>query len=332
MRRNVLVTCGGKWVGMVLGLKQAMHQVPPLAGGLLVVADRASVTPAGAFADRADIVPAIEDAGYVDALLRLCERRSIEVMVPIIDADVNRLAEHAKAFEAIGTAVVLPSPEVVRLCFDKAEFDEFATSHDLNPPRRYLTHELPDARYPLFYKPVDGFGSVGSGICGGRDEALALASARALIFQERVQAPEVSVDAFVSTSGRCTVMVQRVRDKVIGGEAVQSHTINDPGVRGLAQRAIDALVGRGFHGPLNIQVFATTPPKIIEINTRLGSASVFSDFASGGRLFRSVLAEACGLTAEGDPDDYAVGMHLYRYLGDLYHDGARVFGALPDGR
>lgn len=332
-KANVLVTCAGKWVGMVLGLNQAMDQVTPLAGGQLIVADRASVTAAGAFADRAEIVPEIVDPGYVDALLELCEQRSIRVVVPIIDADMNRLAEHTDRFETLGTAVVLPSPELVRLCFDKAEFQEFATSQGLNPPHRYLAHELPDASYPLFYKPVRGFGSVGAGTCATPDDALALASVRTLIFQERVQAPEVSVDAFVSITGRCTLMVQRVRDKVIGGESVQSHTIKDLGIRRLARRAVEALAGRGFHGPLNIQIFATAPPKIVEINPRLGSASVFSNFASSGRLFRSVLAEACGLVAEGDPDDYAEGMHLYRYLGDVYHDGARVLGGtFSDGR
>lgn len=332
VKRNVLVSCGGKWVGMVLKLKQAMERVSILAEGSLIVADHASVTPAGSFADGAAVVPAIADPGYVDALIELCERQSIRVVVPIIDLDVTRLAPHAGRFGSIGATVVVPSPELVRLCFDKHEFQEFATSHGLNPPHRYSIGELSDAEYPLFYKRVEGFGSVGSGLCATPDEALtALASRNDLLFQEHVDAPEVSVDAFVSTSGRCTVMVQRVRDKVIGGEATQSHTINDAGVGDLARRSVEALVGRGFHGPLNIQIFATTPPKIIEINTRLGSASVFSDFVSGGRLFEGVLAEACGLTTTGDPDEYELGVHLYRYLGDLYHDGVRVLGRVPGG-
>jgi carbamoyl-phosphate synthase large subunit len=328
--RNVLVTCGGKWVGMVLRLRRAMEAVPPLTGGELIVADRAPLTPAGYFADHTEVVPAIDDAVYVEAVLDVCARRSVRVLVPIIDVDLARLAPHAARFDAIGTSLVAPSPSLVDLCFDKDAFHRFSTSKELDLPRRYDPNELADARYPLFYKRVRGFGSVGSGVCEtGGDARRALAAFPDLIFQEFVDAPEVSVDAFVSREGRCTVRVQRVRDKVVGGESWQSHTINDPRVRDLANRTLAALSGDGLVGPLNIQVFQTDPPKLVEVNPRLGSASVFSDFACGGRLFSSVLRGACGLAVKGDPDDYSVGVHLYRYLGDVYHDGSRVLGESP---
>ncbi len=326
--RNVLLTCGGKWVGMVLRLRKAMENVPPLVGGKLVVADKAAITPAGTFADDAEVVPSIDDPRYVEALLDLCQRGSIRVLVPIVDVDLVRLAPHAARFSAIGTTVVAPSAPLVDLCFDKDEFHRFSVSNELNPPRRYQTDELGLADYPLFYKRVQGFGSVGSGSCETEGDARrALADFPDLIFQERVEAAEVSVDAFVSQEGRCAIRVQRVRDKVVGGESWQSHTINDSQVRNLAQRTIVALVEHGFSGPLNLQVFKTDPPKLVEVNPRLGSASVFSDFASGGRLFASVLRAACALSVDGDPDDYSVGLHLYRYLGDLYHDGSRVVEA-----
>jgi carbamoylphosphate synthase large subunit len=191
--------------------------------------------------------------------------------------------------------------------------------------------ELADASYPLFYKSPTGFGSMGSGICETPSQAHdVLARSPALIFQDYVFAAEVSVDSFVSKSGRCIVRVQRERDKVVGGESWRSHTIHDPDVADLAQRTMDALVGNGFHGPLNIQIFRTDPPQLIEVNTRLGSASVLSNVATAGRLFEVALQEACGATMDGDPDDYIVGLHLYRYLGDIYHDGSSVLKDLSD--
>ena len=39
--------------------------------------------------------------------------------------------------------------------------------------------------------------------------------ATAFVFQEFIEAPEVSVDAYISHEGRCTVRVLRVRDKKI---------------------------------------------------------------------------------------------------------------------
>ena len=333
MNDNVLVTCGGKWVGMVLHLKRAMRAIPSLADGELIVADKDAVTPAGSFADGAEIVPPIDDEHYVDALLEACERRSVRVLIPIIDSDLVRLVQHSARFESIGTALMAPPSGLVQLCFDKDEFQDFATLHGLAMPRRYRPAELDDAIYPLFYKSPTGFGSVGSGICETPRQAHeALTGSPGLIFQEYVVAAEVSVDGFVSTSGRCTVRVQRERDKVVGGESWRSHTISDPDVGDLAQRTMDALVGKGFHGPLNIQIFRTDPLQLIEVNTRLGSASVLSNVASAGRLYEAALQEACGGTVDGDPDDYIVGLHLYRYLGDIYHDGSSVLQDFSDPR
>ena len=48
---NVLIPCGGRWVGLVLRMKRAMAEVPSLRTGRLLVADRNASNPAGFFAD-----------------------------------------------------------------------------------------------------------------------------------------------------------------------------------------------------------------------------------------------------------------------------------------
>ncbi len=328
--QNVLVTCGGKWVGIVLQLKLAMRHVAPLAGGRLLVADRASLTPAGQFADGSFVVPAINEPDYVDCLLDICRRQAVRVVIPLIDIDMVRLAPHASQFADVGTHVVSPPAELVELCFDKANFSGFADAAGIPVPRRYTAEQLDGAPYPLFAKPLRGFGSIGSCICRSAEEAQrALATNPELAFEQYIEASEVSVDCYLAAGGRCTVQVQRVRDKVIGGEAVQTHTVRLPAIRKTVNGALEALARRGLRGPLNVQVFATGRPPVIDVNPRLGSASVLSNMASHGRLFRSVLAESCGLAAEGDPNEYEEGLHLYRFLGDVFHDGSRASAVLP---
>jgi hypothetical protein len=97
----------------------------------------------------------------------------------------------------------------------------------------------------------------------------------------------------------------------------------------VADRAIAALAGRGLWGPLNVQLFAGEGVNLIEVNARLGSASVLSNQATAGRYFASVLHEACGGECDGDPDDYRDGLHLYRYWGEVYHDGSAPLAFLP---
>jgi carbamoyl-phosphate synthase large subunit len=329
---NVMVTCGGKWVGMVWHLRRAMASVPALCDGEIVVADMAERTPGGCFAGQQLVVPPIADPDYVPALLEACRTHAIRVLVPIIDLDLNRLAPHRDEFESVGTTVVCPPPDLCELCFDKFRFQEFAEAKGLNPPRAYPTEELDHADYPLFYKRRLGFGSIGAGVARSADGIReALARDPDLLVQELVEAPEASVDAFVASSGRCTVRVQRLRTRVVGGEAWHSVTVRCEPVRALADRAIRALAERGLRGPLNVQVFCSDPPRINEVNPRLGSASVFSNFACDGRLFRAVLAGACGDQVDGDPDDYRVGLQLRRFLGDLYFDDEGVAGLVPAG-
>jgi hypothetical protein len=69
---------------------------------------------------------------------------------------------------------------------------------------------------------------------------------------------------------------------------------------------------------------------LIEVNARVGSASVLANQATGGRLFTSILLEACGGISEGDPDDYREGLQLSRYWGEIYHQETNTCGFFPN--
>jgi carbamoyl-phosphate synthase large subunit len=315
---------------MVLQLRQAMQRNDALSGGKLIVASSDVLTPAGCFADATEQVPLIKSPDYVDHLLSVCRKHDVRIIVPLIDLDLERLAPHLDAFAAIGTTVVCPPPGIVDLCFDKSRFAEFCLANALEHSPFYSAETLVSAPFPLFYKRQRGFGSIGSGICQSRTDAeQLLRDAPDTLFQDLIRATEISVDAYISRQGECIVCVPRSRDKVVAGEAYKSRTMAPGPVSELARRTIEALARAGLRGPLNIQIFVTDPPSLIEVNTRLGSASVLSNMAVNGRLFDAVLAEACGETATGDPDDYSVGLGLTRFLGDVFHQGSQVTAILP---
>ena len=327
---NLLVTCGGMCVGLVLQLKQAMRAVPALRGGRLLIADRTALNPAGCFADACLRVPPVAHLSYVDRLLELCRQSDVRVVLPHLDIDLDRLAPHRDRFAAAGVTVVCPPPDLVDLCGDKARFAAFARKERLPHPARYRADSLREEMFPLFAKPRRGSASVGARVCRSLAEArAALAEFPDLIFQELVAGPEATVDAFISAAGRCTVRVPRLRDRVIDGQSVQSHTVRSAPLAELADRTIAALARRGLCGPLNVQAFAGDRPTLIEVNPRLGSASLLANVACGGRLFTSVLQEACGGGADGDPEDYREGLYLYRYWGEVFHDGARPLEFFP---
>ena len=328
--RNLLVTCGGKWVGIVLQLREAMRRNPDLAYGKIFVASSDALTPAGCFADGTVQVPLICDPSYVDCLLAACRQFGIRIVVPLIDLDLARMAPHLARFDEVGTAVVCPPPDLVELCFDKLAFAQFAARNGLRHPRTVGVTGLSDLHFPAFFKRRRGFGSIGSGVCQSLEKAVRLtAEIPDLVFQELVEAPEITVDAYIARSGCCIVRVPRVRDKVVAGESYRSHTVRLTAVDDLARRTIDALAREGLRGPLNVQIFQTPDPMLLEVNTRLGSAVVLSNLATGGRLLDALLCEALMGTSTGDPSDYRVGVQLSRFLGDVFHVGTEVLAVKP---
>lgn len=322
---NVLIPCGGKWVGHVLHVREAMEKVPAFRGGRVFVADLQPVTPAGCFADAAFQVPPVHEAAYVPTLRELALKHGVGLILPLIDIDVMALAPHRSALARDGIHVVCPSPEVAETCFDKRRFHAFAESHRLAVPRMVASRELPSAAFPLFAKPARGFGSIGAGLCPDRASAERCLQDRPdMIFEEYLDGTEYSVDLYVSRSGRTIAAVVRQRDKVVGGEAYQSHTVSRQDVQAAARACADALASAGYWGPLNVQVIVgSRGPAVIDVNPRLGSASLLSNTATGGRLLWSILYEASGGLCDESYDDYVIGLRLTRFLGEVYHRDGR---------
>ncbi len=346
---HVLIPCGGKWVGHVVQVREAMNQVPAFHGGRVFVADLQPITPAGCFADDSFQVPPVADPGYAAAIRELALKHGIGLILPLIDIDVMALAPQREALAQHGIHVVSPAPDVAEICFDKRRFHSFATARGLAVPRLFPAEDLPSAPFPLFAKPARGFGSIGAGLCPDLASAEKCRRDRPdLIFEEYCVGTEYSVDLYASRSGEVTVAVVRRRDKVVGGEAYQTRTVRNPEVQALARACASALASLGYWGPLNVQIIAgPRGPAVIDVNPRLGSASLLSNVATSGRLFRSILYEAAGDTCHrpgdgpqgydgpqhcGGPEDYVVGLCLTRFLGEVYHHEGQAVRVDPPPR
>jgi carbamoyl-phosphate synthase large subunit len=332
MHQNVLISCGGKWVGLVIQMREAMRKVPALCNGCLLVADREALSPAGCFADGQIKVPSITAPEYVEQLLDICERYSVRVLIPHVEIDVERLAPHIADFASIGTTLVGPTRELAELCQDKLAFGAFAEAEGLHHPRTLSAAELERATFPLFAKRQRGFGAIDARIVHEPEDARkALLTYPDLIFQEVIDAPELSIDAYIARDGCCVARIPRVRDQILGGESMRGHTIEPSANTRLADRTIAALSRRGLRGPLLLQVFATAEPTLLEVNPRIGSGTILGNRATNGNLFRMLLDEASGGVADGDPDDYLANLNLYRFYGDVFFDESRDVRILPYG-
>jgi carbamoyl-phosphate synthase large subunit len=176
--------------------------------GEVIAADITPWAAAMQLADRAAVVPRSDDEAFVPALLRLCAEHRIALLVPTRDEELPVFASHAEQFRAVGTAVHVADLEAVDTCQDKQRFHDFCRGHGFPVPEQVTDPTA--ASLPLFARPQRGKGGVGS-MRVDRLEQLEGRRGQATILSRFIDAPEFTIDVFVSRDGRAVSSVPRER-------------------------------------------------------------------------------------------------------------------------
>lgn len=160
---NILFTCAGRRTYLLKYFKEQLG-----SEGKIVGADMQLTAPALTAADERVLVPAVYDEHYVDALLEVCETYKIDVLISLNDLELPILAEKRPLFEEIGVVVLVSSPEVIDICFDKLKTSEYINSLGLRTPKTFSNLqsalnalETGELQFPLVIKPRWGSASIG---------------------------------------------------------------------------------------------------------------------------------------------------------------------------
>lgn len=324
---NILLTSAGRRVSLGRLLREdaaALGFTPRL-----VVAEmHPGLSAAAAAADARHAVPAATHPDYVPALLDICRREDIRLLVPTIDTELNALAAHRALFEAAGVLVNVSSPAAIDIARNKAETARVLSAAGIGTPRTAWPHEVlaapDDWNWPLIFKPNGGSSSVGLRQVGTVTElAEALAMWPDGIVQDLIRGPEYTVNMFVGRDGACRAAVPHLRRELRGGEVSKGITVRRQDMTDAAQAIAAALPGA--FGALCFQAFATADgPVVFEINARFGGGFPLAHQA-GARFTRWLIQLAAG-AAPDLSDDWTDGVTMLRY------DDA-IFGvAGPDER
>jgi FMN phosphatase YigB (HAD superfamily)/predicted ATP-grasp superfamily ATP-dependent carboligase len=269
---TVLVVSGGGFQG--LGLVKALRESSRLR---VVLADvhRENVT--RYFADRSYLVPEVVRAEeFVAALLDICRREDVAVVMPATGFELLALAERRERFAALGVSVAVSDPPFLRLTADKRELYGRLGRAGL-PVLPTVDLEPGVAPPPLIGKPVSGWGSRGLVILR---TAADIEAHRALVeshvFQPYLEdAEELSADFAIDFGGVPSPVGLRRRLRTSGGFAVVSESASHP----VAQAAIHALIpwarAGGASGILNVQILTRGLEVFVsDVNPRPGTSFV----------------------------------------------------------
>jgi len=123
-----------------------------------------SVAPA--FCDAFEQAPPTHDEGYLEWLLATTRRIRIDLLVPGIEIDMYKWAEHVPDIQATGATPLLNKPELLDLCRDKWLFYQRLKKEGLScaiDSSLEQDFDMLEARFglPFLLKPRRGFASKG---------------------------------------------------------------------------------------------------------------------------------------------------------------------------
>jgi len=269
---NILFTSVGRRVSLVQHFRDALSELHLV--GKLVGADMAASAPALHVVDEKYLVCRVTDQDYIPQLLDICERESIDLLIPLIDTELLVLAENNEKFKEVGTAALVSDPDVIRIAMDKHNTHRFLAENGFATPKVFNVDEAlgrDDIEYPLVIKPARGSASIGVTKIGNKEELEFFKDKlNNPILEECLHGSEYTLDVLVDFDEKVRCVVPRKRLEVRAGEVSKGMTVKDKRIIMTGKRVVEAL--KGVLGPITVQGFLTGDGefKLTEINPRFG--------------------------------------------------------------
>lgn len=303
---NILFTCAGRRTYLLKYFKENLDK-----GDKIIATDMQLSAPALQAADVSIQVPAVYAEDYIDITLDICKQQKVDALISLNDLELPILAENKPKFEAEGVTVIVSSPKVIDICFDKYKTAQWTESIGLNAPKTYV--RLVDAKaalaageisFPLFMKPRWGSGSIGLETIEDMEELdvyynllfkkikktiLATASVgdEYIMIQEKLTGKEFGLDVMNDLEGNNVGVSVKQKLAMRAGETDKAITVDLPEVRKMGET-----IGRELKhiGNLDVDIMqrANGDYCVLELNPRFGGGFPFS-YEAGVNLPKAIL-------------------------------------------
>lgn len=306
----ILIASAGRRVGLSNAFRSAAASLG-IATRIVAADLDPAMSAACALADAAYAVPRATDPSYVAALLDICAREDVRLVVPTIDTELVALADAVPQFAKAGVRVNVGGSDFVRIARDKLATAQHLSRIGIDTPRTVttLTGDGADLAVPLIVKPRGGSSSNGIRILTSESERNGFVLPDDFIAQELLVGPEYTVNTFYDDAGVFRAAIPHRRLETRGGEMSKARTEAIPALTETA-RQIGALPG--VCGAFCFQAMITDRgPVVFEINARFGGGYPLAHHA-GGDFARWLLEETWQLPRTAR-DEWRSGTLALRY-------------------
>lgn len=315
MEVNILITSVSRKVWLVKAFKDALGQVG--VRGKVVSADMNELSAGLYVSDRHYLVPPVSDTDFLKAILDICEKENIGLLIPTSDGELLFFAEKKGFLAKKGVQVMVSSPEVIKTCNDKYLFYRFLLENNIPTPATFLTDHCHSSscQYPLILKPR--YGSGGSGVVKiNNEEELRFFIKRNpdSILQEFIDGREYSVDVFADFKGNIITVIPRERIETMCGESYKGRTVSDCQITKYAENITKKIKAIGH---LTIQCIKNDKGTLFfEMNPRFGGGAMLG-IKAGGNTPLFLVNLMLGETVQPQIGKHKVGLTMLRYTEDL---------------
>ncbi len=315
---NILFLNAGRRVELVRLFRAAGHELG--VNPRVIGTDVQPFAPALRECEACFRLPDTRSAEFPVNLLGLCQRESIDLIVPTIDPDLRVLAQMRDELASCGVLALVGPSASIDICRDKVNLATFLGKRGF-PAVPILSAD--EACCPAFVKPRDGSASIHA-FPARTPEELSFFSRYVpnAIIQPLLTGAEYTVDVFCDRDLRAIATIPRRRLKVRSGEVVLARVERDEALEKLAASVAEALQ---LIGPSNLQIIrGASGPQIIEVNPRFGGGCPLS-IAAGAPLARWALQLVLGDTLDAS---FTVrdGYTMMRYDQSFFTDhGDKIF-------
>lgn len=314
----------------------------------VIVADMNPFVAGAYMADKFYTLINAEHPNFISNALEICQNDNVDVFIPLNTVSLQKLADHRKDFEKIGTKLLLSDSKAIEIANNKELTFEHLKKNNLPCPEYYIITnitELQDAAYKLGYpknnvciKPTFSHGSKGmrilreavdkthsflnekpdSSFCT-LDEVVEIFENKPFpryIVMEYLPGKEYSCDMLLN-KGKTLVTIPRVRAVIQPGMTFSGFLEDNEEIRSLSDK-IAVSMGLNFNINMQFRYSAKNLPQLIEINPRL-SATIVMNLGAGINLPYLGIKLVLGEDVEIKKADYKIKM--IRFWDEVFING-----------
>lgn len=323
---NILFTCAGRRTYLLKYFKENLTE-----SDKIIATDMQLSAPALQVADIKLQVPAVYSPDYIDITLDICKNYKVDALLSLNDLELPILANNKHLFEELGVKVIVSSPEVIDICFDKYETAKWVESIGLKSPKTYIRLEdvkkalkTGEISFPLFMKPRWGSGSIGLESISDMEDLdmyynilmkkikktiLATASIgnEYILIQEKLTGNEYGLDVMNDLDGNNVGVSVKQKLAMRSGETDKAITLDLPDVKQMGEQ-----IGKELRhiGNLDVDIMqrANGDYCILELNPRFGGGFPFS-YEAGVNLPKAIIE-----WIKGNDTDYSILIPQYNKM------------------